>query len=44
MIALNVRGKTVMVELNAAGLPADKFPAFLNRAERILNSLRFPRS
>jgi hypothetical protein len=42
MIALNVRGKTVMVEMNAAGLPADKFPAFLARAEQILKSLRFP--
>jgi len=42
IIALNVRGKTVVVEINRAGLPADQFPAFLTRAEQILKSLRFP--
>ena len=42
IIALNVRGKTVVVELNGAALPAGQFPAFLARAQQVLNSLRFP--
>jgi hypothetical protein len=42
IIALNVRGKTVVVELNRAGLPAAQFPAFLARTQQILKSLRFP--
>jgi len=36
-IVLNVRGKTVVVFL-----AADQFPAFLTRADGILESLRFP--
>lgn len=42
LLALNVRGKTVVVEINRAGLPADQFAAFLARAQQVLKSLRFP--
>ena len=42
IIALNVRGKTVVVEINRAALPADQFPAFLDRTQQVLNALRFP--
>lgn len=40
-IALNVRGKTVVVALESLGLPADQFPAFLTSARRLLESLVF---
>ncbi len=43
IIVLNVRGKTVVVELDSAALPPEQFPAFLAKADRILKSLRFPR-
>ena len=39
---LDVRGKTVVVFVDSAGLPAARFPDFLARAEQILGSLRFP--
>jgi hypothetical protein len=42
VIVLNVRGKTVVVFLDSAALPADRFPAFLTKASRLLGSLRFP--
>jgi hypothetical protein len=42
LVALNVRGKTVVVLLNSAELPADEFPAFLTSASHLLNTLRFP--
>ena len=38
-IALNVRGKTVVLGLESFGLPADQFPAFLVSARRLLQSL-----
>jgi hypothetical protein len=42
IIVLNVRGKTVVVYIANVGLPANQFPAFLLKARRILNTLRFP--
>ena len=42
LIALNVRGKTVVVLLNSAELPADQFPAFLSSASQLLRTLKFP--
>lgn len=42
VIVLDVRGKTVVVFVENVGLPADRFPAFLAKASRILESLRFP--
>jgi hypothetical protein len=42
IIALDVRGKTVVVFLESAELPAAQFPAFLASAARLLGSLRFP--
>jgi hypothetical protein len=42
ILTLDVRGKTVVVFLESAALPADQFPAFLTSASQILGSLRFP--
>ena len=42
MIVLDVRGKTVVVYIENVGLDAAQFPAFLMKAEGILDSLRFP--
>jgi hypothetical protein len=39
---VDIRGKTVVVFVDSAGLPAERFTDFLIRAERILGSLRFP--
>ena len=41
ILALNVRGKTVVVYLENAKLPADQFPAFLTRADTLLQTLKF---
>jgi hypothetical protein len=41
IIALNVRGKTVVVYIENAELPADQFPAFLTRAAMLLKTLKF---
>jgi hypothetical protein len=40
IIALNVRGKTVVLTLESAELPAEQFPAFLDSASRLLASIR----
>ena len=39
---LNVRGKTVVVFVDSVALPANQFPAFLIKADKILGSVRFP--
>ena len=39
---LNVRGKTVVVFVESGELPAEQFPAFLTKADRILETVRFP--
>jgi hypothetical protein len=39
---LDVHGKTVVVLLESAALPADQLPAFMAAAGRILESLKFP--
>jgi hypothetical protein len=44
VIVLNVRGKTVVIYIENVTLPADEFAAFLSKADKILKSLRFPRS
>jgi hypothetical protein len=41
IIVLSVRGKTVVVYIENAQLPADQFPAFLTRAAMLLKTLRF---
>ena len=41
IIVLAVRGKTVVVYVENAELPADQFPAFLPRADKLLNTLKF---
>lgn len=41
IIALNVHGKTVVVYLENAELPADQFEAFLTRAATLLKTLKF---
>jgi hypothetical protein len=41
IIALNVRGKTVVVYIENARLPADQFSAFLTRATTLLQTLKF---
>jgi len=43
VIVLNVRGKTVVIYIENVALPANQFPAFLTKANRILGSLRFPK-
>ena len=40
VVVLDVEGKTVVVFVENAALPAERFPAFLNLANRILGSLR----
>jgi hypothetical protein len=40
-IVLGVKGKTVVVFEESFGLAADRFPAFLTDARRVLGSLRF---
>jgi len=42
IIVLGVRGKTVVLLLENAALPADQFPAFLTSADQILGTLQFP--
>ena len=42
IIALNVRGKTVVVYIENAELPADQFPDFLAAADTLLETLKFP--
>lgn len=42
ILALDLRGKTVVVFLESAALPAEQFPSFLASAHKILGSLRFP--
>ncbi len=44
IIALDVKGKTMVIFLESAELPAAQFPAFLAPAARLLESLRFPSS
>lgn len=39
---LDVRGKTTVVFVDSAALPAERFPDFLTGAEQLLGSLRFP--
>jgi hypothetical protein len=41
IIVLNARGKTVVLLLENAALPADQFPTFLKSANQILGTLRF---
>jgi hypothetical protein len=41
IIALDVRGKTVVVYIENAQLPPDQFPAFLTRAVTLLKTLTF---
>lgn len=43
IIVLGVRGKTVVLLLENAALPADQFPAFLTSADQLLRTLQFPR-
>jgi hypothetical protein len=38
-----VRGKTVVVCIDSVALTVDEFPAFLTKADTILETLRFPR-
>ncbi len=42
VIVLDVRGKTVVVYVENAGLPAEQFPSFLAKAGRILSAVGFP--
>jgi hypothetical protein len=42
VMVLNVRGKTVVVFVESGELPAERFPAFLGKADRILETVRFP--
>jgi hypothetical protein len=41
IIALNMKGKTVIVYLENAQLPADQFPTFLTQAATLLKTLKF---
>ena len=43
ILVLDVRGRTVVVYVENVGLPAAQFPAFLAKADLILENLRFPR-
>jgi hypothetical protein len=43
VIVLQVRTKTVVVFIEPVALPEDQFPAFLTKADNILQSLKFPR-
>src|SRR5207253_7685194 len=42
LVVLDVRGKRVVLILDSAALPAERFPAFLASARKLLGSLRFP--
>lgn len=42
VIALNVRGKTVVVFIDSVALTAEQFPPFLAKADQIIRTLRFP--
>jgi hypothetical protein len=42
LIVLDVRGKTVVLLIENAALPAEQFPQFLGQAHALLASLRFP--
>jgi hypothetical protein len=42
IVVLEVRGKTVVLLLESAALPASQFPNFLETAGRLLATLRFP--
>ncbi len=42
VIVLDVRGHTVVVYIENARLPADRFATFLDDATKILATLRFP--
>jgi hypothetical protein len=42
VVVLDVKGKTVVIYLESAELPAKQFPAFLASARPLLDSLRFP--
>ncbi len=44
IIVLQIRAKTIVVFIEPAFLPMDQFPAFLMKAESLLQSLKFPRS
>jgi hypothetical protein len=44
IIALNVRGKTIVIYLENLKLPAAEFPAFLTKADTLLKTLKFPSS
>ncbi len=41
IVVLAVHGKTVVVYIENLELPADQFPAFLPRADKLLNTLKF---
>jgi hypothetical protein len=43
IMALNVRGKTVVVYLENLKLPAEEFPSFLSQAAALLKTLTFAR-
>jgi hypothetical protein len=43
IIVLQVRTKTVVLFISNEGLPPDQFPAFLAKADNLLQSLKFPR-
>ncbi|SRR6266508_2576989 len=43
IIVLQIRTKTVVVFIEPADLSPDQFPAFLAKADKILQSLKFPR-
>lgn len=43
IIVLQVRAKTVVVFIEPVDLPQGQFPAFLAKADTILQSLKFPR-
>ena len=42
IIVINVRGKTVVVDIGSYVLSIDEFKAFLPQADALLRSLRFP--
>jgi len=41
-IVLNVRGKTVVIQISSVVLPTERFPDFVAKAEEVVESLRFP--
>jgi hypothetical protein len=42
IIGLNVRGKTIVIYIENAQLPADQFPDFLAATDTLLKTLKFP--